>query len=47
MERARALLAGAADAGTGAWVDGDGRLVDEAVLRAARRTTALADRWLP
>jgi citrate lyase subunit beta/citryl-CoA lyase len=46
VEQAVALLAGAAAAGSGAWVDAAGRMVDEAVLRAARRTVAVGERWL-
>jgi citrate lyase subunit beta / citryl-CoA lyase len=46
VERARALLEGAGDAGNGAWVGPDGKMVDEAVLRSARRTVELADRRL-
>jgi len=44
VDAARALLAGAAG-GAGVWVDADGRMADEAVLRSARRTIALAERW--
>jgi citrate lyase subunit beta/citryl-CoA lyase len=47
VERARATLAGADATGNGAWVDAEGRMVDEAVLRTARRTVALAERWRP
>ena len=39
IDRAEALLAGARSAG-GVWVDESGRMVDEAVLRGARRTLA-------
>jgi citrate lyase subunit beta / citryl-CoA lyase len=39
---ARAAL-DAADAGSGVWVDADGRMVDEAVLRSARRVITHAD----
>jgi citrate lyase subunit beta / citryl-CoA lyase len=46
VDAARALLDSAGDAGNGAWVGPDGRMVDEAVLRSARRTVELADRWL-
>jgi citrate lyase subunit beta/citryl-CoA lyase len=46
VERALALLAGADEAGNGAWVGPDGRMVDEAVLRSARRTAELGARWL-
>jgi citrate lyase subunit beta/citryl-CoA lyase len=46
VERALALLGSADDAGNGAWVGPDGKMVDEAVLRSARRTAELAARWL-
>ena len=46
VDRATALLESAAGAGPGAWVGPDGKMVDEAVLRAARRVVALAARWL-
>ena len=46
VDGARALLDSAGDAGNGAWVGPDGKMVDEAVLRSARRTVELADRWL-
>ena len=45
VARARALLEGhdaALAAGSGAYLDQDGRMVDEAVARSARRTVALA-----
>ena len=47
VDRATALLDSAAGEGTGAWVGPDGKMVDEAVLRSARRVVALAERWLP
>ncbi len=45
VDQARALLATADASTTGAWLDENGRMIDEAVLRAARRTVATADRW--
>jgi citrate lyase subunit beta/citryl-CoA lyase len=42
VARARELVAAAADAEAGAVLTADGRFVDEAVLRQARRTLALA-----
>ncbi len=46
VDQARALLA-RGDEGAGAWLDENGRMVDEAVLRSARRTVATADQWSP
>jgi citrate lyase subunit beta/citryl-CoA lyase len=46
VDRATALVESAAGAGAGAWVGPDGKMVDEAVLRSARRVVALAARWL-
>ena len=43
VARARELLAAAETADSGAVLTADGRFVDEAVLRQARRTLALAD----
>jgi len=45
VERARQLLDGADASEAGAWVGPDGSMVDEAVLRSARRTLGLAERW--
>lgn len=44
IDGARTTLARADEMGGGAWVDPDGRMVDEAVLRSARRTLAIAER---
>ena len=43
VARARELVAAAEASGSGAVLTADGRFVDEAVLRQARRTLALAD----
>ena len=45
VDRARSLLEGAEATDAGAWTGPDGTMVDEAVLRSARRTAARAERW--
>jgi citrate lyase subunit beta/citryl-CoA lyase len=47
LEAARRLVErydGALDQGVGVWVDEDGQMVDEAIVRAARRILARARR---
>jgi citrate lyase subunit beta / citryl-CoA lyase len=45
VEQAETLLSLADGSTTGAFLDTNGRMIDEAVLRSARRTVALASRW--
>lgn len=45
VEAAAELMAAAAAEDSGVWVDANGRMVDEAVLRSARRTLDQAQRW--
>lgn len=45
VDAAAGLMAAAAAEDTGVWVDANGKMIDEAVLRTARRTLDQARRW--